>query len=493
MYLFHRAFAYLRKQIAKTSLLFILFFLIGNIVLAGFSVQFAATQAERLTRQEIGTDITYRTDTAAVQAAIRQGVLERDVDTSLLEGVPTYANVRAILADENVASVDLIATYEVTDDDLTPYTYVSTTMEDTQTPTAPDGGRGSDFISGSYESSGDFTLSTFTLATPTIFANDTATLTDGRFATDEEIANGSLVVLIHETLAENNDLQVGDTLTMTPTLEGFDTEALNFTIIGIYSSTETVDDRMASMIGSSLLPQNKLYTPFTTLTTLGMDETTLDAFVLDSAVIQLVDPENLESFRTSAESSVTLTYGILDANDSLYQQMTGSLDSLSNISKMMLWIVVLAGASILALITALTVNQRKNEIGILLAIGESKGKIVTQFIVEVLAIAILAFTLSIFSGIKIGQTMTDTTLANYKTSQTETFQPGSGLGKGGLGGIGTLPGTQEVETVDVTVSLNWIVLLELFGSGLAIAIVSVMIPALYVTRFNPKQILTNNG
>lgn len=493
MYLLHRAFAYLRKQMAKTSLLFVLFFLIGNIVLAGFSVQFAATQAQRLTRQEIGTDITYRTDTAAVQAAIRQGVLDRDVNMSQLEGVPTYANVRTILADENIASADLIATYEVTDDDLTPYTYVASNTDATQVPTFPEGGRGNDFISGSYAISGDFTLSTFTLTTPTDFADDTATLTSGRFATQTEIDDGSLVVLINETLAENNDLKVGDILTMTPTLEVYDTQAIQFTIIGIYSTTETVDDRMASMIGSSLLPQNKLYTPFTTLKSLGMDDAALDAFVLDRAVIQLTDPKNLDTFRSSAEGAVKLTYGILDANDSLYQQMTGSLDSLSNISQMMLWIVVLAGASILALITALTINQRKNEIGVLLAIGESKTKIVTQFIVEVLAIAILAFTLSIFSGIKIGQTITDTTLANYQTSQTEAFQPGSGLGKGGFGGVGIIPGAPETETVDVTVSLNWIVLLELFGSGLAIAIVSVMIPALYVTRFNPKQILTNNG
>jgi len=51
----------------------------------------------------------------------------------------------------------------------------------------------------------------------------------------------------------------------------------------------------------------------------------------------------------------------------------------------------------------------------------------------------------------------------------------------------------EVETPDLEIGLNGLIIFEFFAAGLLISIVSVSIPALYVTRFNPKQILTNNG
>jgi putative ABC transport system permease protein len=210
--------------------------------------------------------------------------------------------------------------------------------------------------------------------------------------------------------------------------------------------------------------------------------------MLSSAVIKLKDPANLTVFKAEAAKKVTLTYGTLDANDRLYNQLAGPIESLGSVSTTLVWIVAIAGASILALITALTVNQRKNEIGILLAVGESKQRIIAQFIVEVAAIAVIAFTLSVFTGTYVGKYISTQTLANYSTSQTTNQfgprMPGSGFPN---------QTNTNLKTPTVDVSLNGIVLIELFASGLLITIVSVMIPALYVTRFNPKQILTNNG
>ena len=153
--------------------------------------------------------------------------------------------------------------------------------------------------------------------------------------------------------------------------------------------------------------------------------------------------------------------------------------------------MVIAGASILSLITALTINQRKNEIGILLAIGESKMKIVSQFIVEVVTIAIIAFTLSIFSGIKIGSVISEQTLASFASNDTtETVEYGGG---GGGGKNSSTVSVEDIEPVSVDVSFSALVLVEFFAAGILLSVISVAIPALYVTRFNPKQILTNNG
>jgi len=484
MYLFTRAFAYIRKQKAKTFLLLILFFVIGNIVLAGLSVQYAASAAETLTRQEIGTDITYTLNNQQVRSDEQKGVLETTVDTSTLSGAPTYANLQKIVDSSYVATYDAIATYEVTSDTLTPYTYVSTGT--TTTTTDPGGNRPGDFVPGSYTSAGDFSFKTFTSVSPTDFTSETSTLTSGRLATQAEIDSGALVAIIEKTMADNNSLKVGDTIELTPTMTGFTTKAVTFTIIGIYTTSSTIDDRMARMIGSSLLPQNQIYTPFLSLKTIGYTDTQINNTVLSSGVIKLVDPENLTLFKAEAATKVTLTYGTLDANDRLYNQLAGPIESLGSVSKTLVWIVAAAGAAILALITALTVNQRKNEIGILLAVGESKLRIIGQFVVEVAAIAVIAFTLSVFTGTYVGKYISTQTLANYTTTQNTP----DGIRIPGQGGFNQ---TTNLKTPTVDVSLNGIVLIELFASGLLITIVSVMIPALYVTRFNPKQILTNNG
>lgn len=493
MYLFTRAFHNIRKQKAKTVLLLVLFFVIANIVLAGLSVQSAAATAEKLTRQEIGSDITYTLSTQQVRSDTQKGVLDSTVAKSTLEGAPTYANLLKIADSTYIATVDAIATYEVTSDVLTPYTYVATTTTtttNTNTPPIDAGGKGG-FISGSYTSAGDFTLKTFTTITPTDFTDKTASITSGRLATQTEIDSGALVAIINETLATNNNLKVGDTIDLTPTATGYTTQAMTYTIIGIYSSTATIDDRMASMVGSSLLTQNLIYTPFLSLKTIGYTADEISNTVLSSAVIALNDPADLAAFKSEVASKVTLTYGTLDTNDALYQQLAGPIESLGSVANTMVIIVAIAGAAILALITALTVNQRKNEIGILLAVGESKIRIIGQFIVEVTAIAVIAFTLSIFTGTYVGKYISNVTLANYATTTTMNQQgiPGS---KGGFqGGTSALTSTTKAATVDI--SLNLILIVELFASGLLISIVSVAIPALYVTRFNPKQILTNNG
>jgi ABC-type antimicrobial peptide transport system permease subunit len=53
--------------------------------------------------------------------------------------------------------------------------------------------------------------------------------------------------------------------------------------------------------------------------------------------------------------------------------------------------------------------------------------------------------------------------------------------------------TVDVEDVKINVELDGLSILLLLGSGMMISIVSVIIPALYVTRYNPKQILNNIG
>lgn len=484
MYLFQRAFSYIRKQKAKTVLLLVLFFIIANIVLAGLSIQNASEAAKILTRQEIGADVIYSTNISKLNTDIKNGVIDTTVKKESLDGVPLYSNFSLLLSSEYIESYDAISSYEVTTTNLSPFVYTTT---ETTTSTGGGGGR-SKAILGTYTGSGDLSFRTFTRTEPSDFVDGVSILMEGRFASQDEIDNGSLVVILEETLANLNGIQVGDYLSLTPTVEGFNTNALDYEVIGIYQTTEAEDDRTASMVSSSLLTQNRMYTPFNTLKTIGYSDEQLNSVLLDKGVITLNDPLNVNSFMTSIEGRLNLVYGIVSANDAVYEELAGPIDTLGQMSSVLVWIVVIAGAMILSLITALTINQRKNEIGILLAIGESKTKIVSQFIVEVVAIALIAFTLSTFSGLSIGKAISDVTLASFisQNDVTETYSTG-------IGRQASTVTAEEIGPVEMNIQFDPFVLAQFFAAGILISMISVAIPALYVTRFNPKQILTNNG
>lgn len=484
MYLFNRAFAYVKKQKGKTALLLILFFIIANIVLAGLSIMNATEAAKILTRQEIGADVIYSTNTSKINTDYRNGLLDENTDRTTLTGLPFVANANELLGSEFIIAYDYVSSYEAYVSDIQTYVYTSTTETTTTS------GGASKVVLGSYEESGDVSFRTFTTSIPTDFADESALLLEGRYATTEEIEAGAFVAIIETTLAELNGLKVGSTISLTPTMEGYNVNPIDYKVIGIYESQEIEDDRTSSMVSSSLLAQNRIYTPFNTFASIGYSVDEIDALLLDKAVITLNDPVNIEAYMASIEGKIDLVYGLVSANDAVYEELAGPIESLGELSSILVWIVVIAGAAILSLITALTINQRRNEIGILLAIGESKLNIVSQFVVEVVTIAVIAFTLSVFSGISIGSTISDQTLASFASEDTTETVESSG---GGGGRNSTTVSVEDIEPIEVDVTFSALVLIEFFAAGILLSIVSVAIPALYVTRFNPKQILTNNG
>ena len=127
MYLFNRAFAYIKKQKAKTALLLVLFVIIANIVLAGLSIQNATEVAKILTRQEIGADVIYATNTSKINLDYKSGLLDENTDRTTLTGLPFVSNANQLLGYEFIETYDYVSSYEATSLTLTPYVYISTT------------------------------------------------------------------------------------------------------------------------------------------------------------------------------------------------------------------------------------------------------------------------------------------------------------------------------------------------------------------------------
>ena len=235
----------------------------------------------------------------------------------------------------------------------------------------------------------DFTISAnTTMKYLDSFTNNNYKLTKGRLLTTKDQNTNNCV--IETNLASDNDLSVGDTFTITTTVND-ETITQEFTIVGIYEIQSTNE------IGSAHFnnPVNTIYTDLSIGQTLtGSSEN------ITSAIYYLDDPENAEAFVELAKKKSDIDFDTfaLDANNRLYQQNASSLESMQSFAKMFVWIVVIAGSAILCLILALTIRNRYYEIGVLLSLGQSKVKIIAQQLIEVGLIAVVAFVISLGTG-----------------------------------------------------------------------------------------------
>jgi len=137
----------------------------------------------------------------------------------------------------------------------------------------------------------------------------------------------------------------------------------------------------------------------------------------------------------------------------------------------------------------LAIKARRKEMGILLSIGEKKWKLMAQFVVEVVCIAILAFGLSITTGAKISQFIGNNLLSSeIATAGEETNTPQNGTVM--VAGPGGTVQNQKEDPIDkINVSVTGEDVGKMGGIGLAIAILATLLPALSILRLNPKQIL----
>lgn len=310
------------------------------------------------------------------------------------------------------------------------------------------------------------------------FKNGKSKIIDGKPITEQ--MKDQNVALMEKRLAELNNLKVGDKVKMQ---SGDKKETLEVEIIGIYETNEQAMGQQAPPI---MDPANKLYMPHSTMKKLEVDQGISSVQV----VYFLKDPQNIEAFKKEAKkSNINFNYYKLDAHDSLYKQMIGPIENISSTSQMIIYIVSIAGAIILGLIIMLSIKGRRKEMGILLSIGEKKWKLMAQFVVEVVCIAILAFGLSITTGAKVSQFIGDNLLSSeVATASEETNTPQNGtVMMSGPGGTVQNQKEDPIDKIDVSVTGEDVG--KMGGIGLAIAILATLLPALSILRLNPKQIL----
>ena len=271
-------------------------------------------------------------------------------------------------------------------------------------------------------------------------------------------------ILIHNELAEKNNLKLNDKIK----LEFIDFNnsekklEYEFEIIGIFSGKK--QEKYTGL--SSDFSENMVFIDYES-SQKALNKTQNNKIANKITVYSDNFEESNISFNKIKELKIDLTKYTIEKNDGIFQEVLESVNGIKYIIKIMICSIIISGVIVLSLILILWLRERIHEIGILLSIGISKIKIVTQFILELLLISLPTFVLSLF----IGNVILNIIVDGFMNSDDSTITVDSLLKNNNL-------------------ISNFITFLESYGILIGIIVLSVIIASLMILIKKPKEILS---
>jgi putative ABC transport system permease protein len=285
--------------------------------------------------------------------------------------------------------------------------------------------------------------------------NASVTLSEGRYFTSDD--DSADVVLISQDLAQTNSLDVGSTV---------DIESTSATVIGIYST-------------SNGFAANMLVMPVETVKTLyGLDG-------VNSVTVIADDASNVDAVVAAINSIFPSgTADVTSAKDQ-YERISGNVSSTRSTATIAMIVAFIVAGAIVLFSVVLMVRQRVKEIGIMKAIGASNWRIGFQFSLETLAVSVVGAFIGALITYPLAQKVAD--LMNGTSSTTSGGTAGRGFG-GDPGGIFSQVGGR-IAGLHVAVSPT--VFLYALLIAAALAILASTLPAWYIARVKPAEVLRN--
>ena len=527
-----RAFLNVIRSKAKSIILVITFFFIGNFVIVGLGVSNAAENAKTLTRKKMRAVISYDVNYDEVNKYTN--TLSEEEQNQFWQSNATnmkYSDIKKYIDDERVLTIQASSysrnLYAPTEDGIS-YVPLANKAEEERKQSEENG-----YDMGYYP--GDFFLKTNLFPNCIELIEGTFSMVDGEFYSQEDIDNSNNVVIITKQLADRNNLHVGDKVEFLLEGPGIIKDYMNqipdlkeenfhitLTVKGIYDHTNVVtpDRENFDYMQPYENPDNLVLMPATTLQKYledsekkvtdyyqqqfyaeegivapvgGNDQnlTGINAIPLSNVKIFLNDPLDVDDFVLENESTLPQFF-MLNANNDEFKKLSKPLDTLNLYANLIIWLVVINAIVIITLVVALTLKTREYEIGVLLSIGASKVKIIGQFFFELAIVAVLGFTLSTFSGAliskKVGNTVLDYQIQRDELADQETYYYDSVWNDDYFTHI-----TLDDLVSEYDSSISPLIIGEIYVMGLGIVFISTLIPAMMIMRFNPKKILMNQN
>ena len=454
-----RAFLYTMRKKAKTFIMFLVLVTISTFILTGLSIYKAADDSALSLRQSVGGSIRLELDENN----------RKNWQYQQAAGGILVDYVGAPITDEDIQkimSIDGIKAYNGLGDG-------SVFAKDFSFISGFSFGAGSDYSRLPSVTDSEY----FNFFTRKAFQ-----LVEGRHIKEGD----DHVVLISTAIAEKNALKLGDSITVQCCYDSGNYPDVSLTIIGIYAyeadnefNTTSTDKRNRLIIDHKAMQEIMQR----------------DVIQYDNGVDFYVDdPREMERIASQIKAlDLDWDSFTLKMDNSAYEAVASPLTAMQNL---IVWLIVgcvAVSVSILILILSMWIKQRRHETGILLSVGISKSRIILQYTVEVLMIAIIAFGLSFFTSNLISQGVSDLIFHQVSESQPlpEIELPDDGTEYLDITGQYIPYDTSNVETlesVQVNVSPNYLLYINIFGTLLIVF--SVSAASISVIQMKPKKILS---
>lgn len=219
-------------------------------------------------------------------------------------------------------------------------------------------------------------------------------------------------IMIHESLARKNKLSVGDKLTLS-NFQVTENRAkkMSFDIVGIFSGKK--EETFTGM--SSDLSENQVFLHYEDASQL----LNLTDKLVTKLSFGIKNPDRIDQVIKQVKQLDIDWYRLrLDEDRKAFDSLKESSQALQGIVRTMLISLIVTGVGILSFLMALWTRERNHEIGILLAIGKSKGRIFVQFLVEILLVSLM----SLLPAIAIGRLLSRLFLQEFLGQQGQQGQ-----------------------------------------------------------------------
>lgn len=314
----------------------------------------------------------------------------------------------------------------------------------------------------------------------TKFTSKSLRLVEGRHL----VATDKNKVLIHKALAEKNKLKVGDKIKGTKNTVDYRATSdspneYDLEIVGIFESENTKRE------GSQLeIPENLIISDINTLKALysysdGNIQYTNAVFNTSSNVEDVIS-----QVKKISEDWSKYT---IEKSEDTFLALSKTFEVLDKIINIVLIGAIIAGVLVLSLVLIFWIQGRIHETGILLSIGVSKFNIISQYIIELLIISLIAFGSSYFSSKAISQNIGNAIINQASKQAVQEVQNGFGGNNIGNDSNSSLA-TRTIDEIDVKVEFKELIYVYVIGSG--IIIISVLLSSVSIIRLKPKEILS---
>jgi putative ABC transport system permease protein len=271
-------------------------------------------------------------------------------------------------------------------------------------------------------------------------------------------SSSSDVALVGTTLATKNNLKIGST---------FSAYSTTITVKGIFTTGNAFQDSGIIM-------------PIKTVQTLTSQT---DAI---SSVKATVDSSNNVSSTVAALKTKLGTVADITSEAEQAAASVSSLESISNLALAGVISATIAGAIIILLTMIMIVRERRREIGVIKAIGGTNSKVIIQFMTEALTLTAIGALVGLVVGVVTSGPMTTSLVQNSQSaSSSTTAGVQAGFSRAFEGGFNQI----STNLTNVTAAVTPQTFLIASGLILLIAIVGSALPAWFISRIRPAEVL----